>query len=125
MGVGGEWEEKPNDSQDPEKLALETLRNKTPVTSATINKVLAKQNLIVSEEKLQKLLAVKGVEFDLPVTKATLSSFQSMVGKSVYSGGFAGLYVFTHIASDHRSEGSSNCLIRRMNYYFLVVPSIW
>ena len=111
-------EEKNNDSNEAEELALETLRGDKPVTTATINKVLAKQKLEVSEEKLKALLNVKGVEFDLPITKATQASFNSMVGKTAYSGGFAGVYVLTHIISGNSYVGSSNSLVRRMNYYF-------
>jgi hypothetical protein len=46
------------------------------------------------------------------------ASFTAVVGKSIYSGGFAGIYVFTHIASNFKYVGSSNLLIRRMNYNF-------
>ena len=52
---------------------------------------------------------MKGVEFDLPITKATQASFSSpgklkqkgkgwWGGETAYSGGFAGVYVLTHIA---------------------------
>ena len=104
--------------KDEEKLALDILNSHKAITSDVINSILRKQYLEVSEEKLKELLEVKGVEFDLPITKATQPSFSSMVGKSTYSGGFFGLYIFTHIATNKSYVGSSNCLVRRMDYYF-------
>lgn len=83
------------ESQDQEKLALEILNSNQAITSAVINEILRNQKLEISEEKLQELLKVKGVEFDLPITKGTQASFSSMVGKSTYSGGFMG-YMYLH-----------------------------
>lgn len=64
-----------------------------------------------------ELLKVKGIEFDLPITKDNLKNFYGLVGRSPYSG-FAGVYVFTHKASKSMYVGSSNLLRRRMEYYF-------
>ena len=41
------------------------------------------------------MLKVEGVEFDLPITKYNQTMFDSIVGKSKYSG-FLGRYVFIH-----------------------------
>lgn len=71
--------------------------NKT--TSSVINNILSNQKVTITEEKLEELLSIKGVEFDLPITKDSQAAFTALVGKSAHSGGFAGLYVFTHIAS--------------------------
>lgn len=86
-------------------------------TSLVINDILSNQKVTITEEKLEKLLSVKGVEFDLLITKDTRAPFTAVVGKSAYRG-FAGVYLFTHIASGFKYVGSSNLLARRMDYYF-------
>jgi hypothetical protein len=56
----------------------------------------------ITEEKLKDLLNIKGVEFDLPITKDTRTSYTSLVGNS-NNKGRAGVYVFTHIATGSMS----------------------
>ena len=63
------------------------------------------------------MLKIEGIEFDLPITKKNQTMFDSLVGKSQYSG-FVGVYVFIHKATGSRYVGSSNFLRRRLEYYF-------
>ncbi|KAG0632648.1 GIY endonuclease, partial [Tuber brumale] len=111
-------------SNRPENLALDHINSGNTTTATVINNILSNQKVAITppdapqEKKLEELLGVKGIEFDLPITKDTQASFTAVVGKSVHSGGFAGVYVFTHIASNFKYVGSSNLLVRRMAYYF-------
>jgi hypothetical protein len=84
--------------------------------------LLYNQKVSISANKLKELLKVKGIEFDLPITKDNLKNFYGLVGRSSHSG-FAGVYVFTHKASKSMYVGSSNLLRRRMEYYFKDFPS--
>jgi len=84
--------------------------------------LLYNQKVSISANKLKELLKVKGIEFDLPITKNNLKNFYGLVGRSSHSG-FAGVYVFTHKASKSVYVGSSNLLRRRMEYYFKDFPS--
>jgi hypothetical protein len=84
--------------------------------------LLYNQKVSISANKLKELLKVKGIEFDLPITKDNLKNFYGLVGRSTHSG-FAGVYVFTHKASKSMYVGSSNLLRRRMEYYFKDFPS--
>lgn len=63
------------------------------------------------------MLKIQGLEFDLSITKEYQTMFDSLVGKSRYSG-FVGVYVFIHKATASMYVGSSNLLRRRMEYYF-------
>lgn len=107
----------------PESLALEHIKSEKPVTSLVINKILSNQNIIVDDSKLQKLLKVKGMEFNLPIYTDTKSSdkprsqYTELVGKSKYKG-FPGVYIFIHQNTNQKYVGSSNLLTRRMDYYF-------
>lgn len=101
----------------PERLALEHIRSGNIITSLVINSILKNQKVSITPLKLEALLKIKGEEFNLPITKDSKSLFDSLVGKSKYSG-FAGVYVFIHIASGSMYVGSSNLLRRRMEYYF-------
>jgi hypothetical protein len=107
-----------NKKNRPENLALEHINSGNTTTSTVINNILSNQKVTITEKKLVELLSVKGVEFDLPITKETEASFTATVGKSKHSRGFAGIYIFTHIASGSKYVGSSNLLARRMDYYF-------
>ena len=102
----------------PESLVLEHINSEKPTTSSIINKILLNQNLSVTESKLEKLLKVKGVEFDLPIsTSENKKLFVELTGKSTYKG-FSGVYFFIHKNTGHKYVGSSNLLRRRMDYYF-------
>ncbi|KAG0122489.1 GIY endonuclease, partial [Tuber indicum] len=105
-------------SNRPENLALDHINSGNTTTATVINNILSNQKVAITEKKLEELLGVKGIEFDLPITKDTQASFTAVIGKSVHSGGFAGVYVFTHIASNFKYVGSSNLLVRRMAYCF-------
>lgn len=83
-----------------------------------INKVLFNQNLRVTDSKLEELLKVKGIEFDLPVsTPENHKLLDELTGKSNYKG-FSGVYIFIHRDSGKKYVGSSNLLRRRLDYYF-------
>jgi len=101
----------------PERLALEHIRSNKPTTSSIINSILKNKNISVTPQKLEALLKIEGVEFDLPITKDYQTMFDNLVGKSRYSG-FVGVYDFIHKATGSMYAGSSNLLKRRMEYYF-------
>jgi hypothetical protein len=105
-------------ANNPESLALEHINSGKPTTSSIINKILLNQNLLVTDSKLEELLKVKGVEFDLPIsTPENKELFSELSGKSKYKG-FSGVYIFIHVNTGHKYVGSSNLLRRRMDYYF-------
>lgn len=101
----------------PERLALEHIRSNKIITSLIINSILKNQNISVTPQKLEALLKIEGLEFDLPITKYNQTMFDNLLGKSRYSG-FLGVYVFIHKATASMYVGSSNLLRRRMEYYF-------
>jgi hypothetical protein len=68
--------------------------------------LLYNHKVSISANKLKELLKVKGIEFDLPITKDNLKNFYGLVGISSHSG-FAGVYVFTHKAYKSMYVGSS------------------
>ena len=105
-------------ANNPESLALEHINSEIPTTSSIINKILLNQNLSVTDSKLEELLKVKGVEFDLPISKPENHKLLAeLTGKSKYKG-FFGVYIFIHKNTGQKYVGSSNLLRRRMNYYF-------
>lgn len=105
-------------ANNPESLALEHINSGKPTTSSVINKILSNQNIEVTESKLDQLLKVRGVEFDLPIyTPESTKLFVELSGKSVYQG-FFGVYVFIHQNTGKKYVGSSNLLRRRLEYYF-------
>lgn len=102
----------------PESLALEHINSGKPTTSLVMNKILLNQNLVVTDSKLNQLLKVKGVEFDLPIcTPENYKLLGELTGKSKYKG-FFGVYMFIHKNTGDKYVGSSNLLRRRMDYYF-------
>lgn len=105
-------------ANNPESLALQHVESGQPTTSLVISKILSNQNVVVTESKLNLLLKVKGVEFDLPISLSEKSILLAkLTGKSKYSG-FFGVYMFIHKKTGDKYVGSSNLLRRRMNYYF-------
>jgi hypothetical protein len=105
-------------ANSPESLALDRINNEKPTNSSIINKILLNQNLSVTDSKLEKLLRVKGVELDLPIsTPENKQLLAKLTGKSNYKG-FFGVYIFIHKNTGHKYVGSSNLLRRRMDYYF-------
>jgi hypothetical protein len=102
----------------PESLALEHINSENPTTSSIINKILLNQNLSITDSKLEGLLKVKGVEFDLPIlTPEYKKLLAELTGKSNYKG-FSGVYLFVHKNTGDKYVGSSNLLRRRLDYYF-------
>ena len=102
----------------PESLAIEHINSGEPTTSLVINKILLNQELSVTDNKLEQLLKVQGVEIDLPiVTVKGKNLLAELTGKSKYKG-YSGVYFFTHRSSGLKYVGSSNLLRRRMDYYF-------
>jgi hypothetical protein len=55
-------------ANSPESLALNHINSEKPTNSSIINKILLNQNLSVTDFKLEELLKVKGVEWDLPIS---------------------------------------------------------
>lgn len=97
---------------------MEHIKSEKVTTSSIINKILLNQNLSVTDSKLDKLLKVKGVEFDLPIsTPENLKLLADLTGKSKYKG-FIGVYIFIHKNTSQKYVGSSNLLRRRIDYYF-------
>lgn len=94
------------------KLAIAHINSGIPTTSTIINKLLLNQNLSVTAEKLKKLLDVKGVEIEIPITEKGRTKLSLLTGKSAYRG-FFGVYVFTDKITGFKYVGSSNLLIRR------------
>jgi hypothetical protein len=73
---------------------------------------------VVTDSKLNQLLKVKGVEFDLAVsTPENTKLLAGLTGRSKYSG-FFGVYMFIHKNTGQKYVGSSNLLRRRLDYYF-------
>ena len=105
-------------ANNPESLALEHINSGKPTTSLIINKILLNQNLVITDSKLNQLLKVKGVEFDLPIsTPENDILLDKLTGKSKHKG-FFGVYIFIHKNTGDKYVGSSNLLRRRMDYYF-------
>ncbi len=100
-----------------ERLALEHIRSNKIITSLIINSILKNQNISVTPQKLEALLKIKGLEFDLSITKDNQTMFDNLVDKSRYSG-FLEVYVFIHKATTLMYVDSSNLFKRRMEYYF-------
>ncbi len=105
-------------ANNPESLALDHINSEKPTNSSIINKILLNQNLSITDSKLEELLKVKGVEWDLPIsTPENKQLLAELTGKSKYKG-FSGVYIFIHKNTGHKYVGSSNLLRRRMDYYF-------
>lgn len=105
-------------ANNPESLALEHINSGKPTTSLVMNKILLNQNLVVTDSKLNQLLQVKGVEFDLPISTPENSKLLGeLTGKSKHKG-FFGVYMFIDKNTGDKYVGSSNLLRRTMNYYF-------
>lgn len=77
------------------------------ITSEAINKVLANQGVSITQEKLDTLLKIKGVTFDLPFDSQTYPALLGLIGKPallVYLQGTVNLkaddlkpvYIFLH-----------------------------
>ena len=95
--------------------------NKT-ITSSDINRLLVNQQVSIEQEELDKLLTIKGVTFELPLSNQTYPAYYSLIGRPQTRGRRAGVYIFTHIASGNKYVGSSNSLSRRLEQYFKPNP---
>jgi hypothetical protein len=84
------------ESNQPEKLALQYMERKIPITSKEINKLVSSQQVSITEEELAKLLSLPAVEFNLPIENQTYASFAGLVGKPKSRGRYVGVYIFTH-----------------------------
>lgn len=103
---------------NPESLAIKHINSGKSTTHSVINSILLKQNLSITNSKLEELLKVKGVEINLPVvTPEDNKLLAKLTGKSKYKG-FFGVYIFTHKNTGQKYVGSSNLLRRRLDYYF-------
>ena len=109
---------KRHSGNDPEFLAKEHINNGKATTATVINKILLNQGISITDNKLEELLKVKGVEIDLPVvTSEDNKLLANLTGRSKYKG-FFGVYLFVHKNTGQKYVGSSNLLRRRMDYYF-------
>ena len=71
-----------------------------------LNKILANQQVSISQEDLDKLKGIPGVKFYLPLNDETLFEFVNLVGKQRSQK--SGVYIFTHLESGSKYIGSSN-----------------
>jgi hypothetical protein len=67
------------------------------ITSDVVNKILANQQVSISQEDLEKLKGIPGVKFDLPLNDETFFEFVKLVGKQRSQK--SGVYLFTHLES--------------------------
>lgn len=102
----------------PNSLAIEHINSGTPTTSEVINSVLLNQKVSITQEELDRLLALPTVNFDLPIADQTFPALLSLIGKPGSRRSNAGVYVFSHKYSDKNYVGSSNDLARRFKQYF-------
>ena len=85
-----------NSVNNPESLAIKHINSGKFITHSIINKILLNQNLSITNNKLEELLKVKGIEIDLPVvTLEGNKLLTELTGKSKYKG-FFGVYIFIH-----------------------------
>jgi hypothetical protein len=92
----------------PESLAAEHIKNGKPTTSDAINGLLLNQQVSITQEELDKLKAISGVKFDLPLNDETFRAFIALVGRQRSQK--SGVYVFTYKATGSKYVGSSNNL---------------
>jgi len=95
---------------------MTTINNE--ITSYTLNKLLLKQQVSITQERLNKLLKIKGVSFELPFSPETIIVYYALVGRPKTRGIKSGVYIFTHIKSGSMYVGSSNSISRRLDQYF-------
>jgi hypothetical protein len=107
-----------NRSYRPSVLALEYIKNKVPITSKEINSLLLNQGVSITDSELKALLNISYVEFKLPLNPDSYLAYTSLVGRPNSRGRYAGVYIFTHTATEQKYVGSSNALGRRLNQYF-------
>lgn len=88
------------------------------ITNDDINSLLVNQKVSISQKELDKLLEIKGVSFELPISDQTYPAYYSLIGRPKTRGRRVGVYIFTHIKSDSKYVGSSNSLSRRLEQYF-------
>ena len=83
-----------------------------------INKVLANQGVSITQKKLNILLNINGVTFDLPFDSQTYPALLGLIGKPKSRRPKTGIYIFTHLSTGSKYVGSSNSLSRRLEQYF-------
>lgn len=80
--------------------------------------MLVNQQVSITQKDLDRLKAIPGVIFDLPINDQTSPSYTGLVGKPKTRGLKAGVYIFTHKKTGSKYVGSSNSLSRRLDQYF-------
>jgi hypothetical protein len=55
--------------------------NFTEITVEVLNKLLANQQVSITQPELEQLIKIPGVKFDLPLNDQTYPSFEGLVGK--------------------------------------------
>jgi hypothetical protein len=99
-------------------LPPRSINSNNIITSDNINALLVNQEVSISQKELDKLLEIKGVSFELPLSDQTYPAYLSLIGRPKTKGRRAGVYIFTHIVSGSKYVGSSNSLSRRLEQYF-------
>lgn len=95
---------------------LQLFDNYKGITSEVINKILDNQQISITLEELDKLKAIPGVKFNLPLNDETTRAFIALVGRQRSQK--SGVYVFTHLKTGSKYVGSSNNLSYRLFSYF-------
>lgn len=89
------------------------------ITSEVLNRLLINQQVSITQKEIEKLKAIPGVKFDLPLTNETYHAFIGLVGKpKAKVSRRPGVYIFTHKETGSKYVGSSNSLSRRLVQYF-------
>jgi len=90
-----------------------------PITSQVLNKLLINQKVSITQDELERLKAIPGVKFDLPLTDVTYQAFVGLVGTpKIKVHRRPGIYIFSHKETGRKYVGSSNSLSRRLAQYF-------
>lgn len=83
-----------------------------------MNKLVANQGVSITQDTLNKIIAIPGVKFDLPITDQTIPALVGLIGRPNTRILKAGVYIFTHKLTGDKYVGSSNSLSRRLDQYF-------
>ena len=76
-----------------------SISSNNTIRSNNINKLLFNQGVSIAQDKLNKLLKIKGITFELSITNETSFAYYALIGKPNTRKRKTGVYIFTHIAS--------------------------
>ena len=84
--------------------------NYQDITSEIINNLLVNQDVSITEEELEKLKAIPGVKFDLPLSDETYRAFIGLVGRPKTRIRKPGVYILKNFRRSYCSFPSiENC----------------